>query len=304
MARARTRIVKVLTISHRCIWSNKISPFTFRDNSQRGESLDRLKVFQVSKNTAIEENSELYQSKSKQEMKKSSSCSSFSSSWSSSSLSSFFSSSSESKRATDSIGKQRVSSIWIHTPLGDILILIGALPLYLLPSFLYQSDFLPLVTFFVLLHFPGTSASHWISVAVAVFAYWKSDLLVVYPFPSLLPVFSFIPAFPTYHHRIYQLFPSFTSSVRENHHQDINWEHRAWKHLIWPRCFSCNELSLKPPCLLLLVPGGERQEMICFHWRSWGCDVLLASGLRCGSTTITLHLEVSCQIKLQSLKTC
>ncbi|XP_011353319.1 cation channel sperm-associated protein 2 [Pteropus vampyrus] len=74
------------------------------DTSQQAESLDRSEVFQVSKSAVIEENSGIYQSKSKPKMKKSSSFSSFSSSSSSSSLSSFFSSSSESRRA-DSIGQ-------------------------------------------------------------------------------------------------------------------------------------------------------------------------------------------------------
>lgn len=102
-----------LVILCRCIWSNDISLFTYRDAGQRRRASDLTEASkQESKQSATRKGSEASKSITKSLSKRGKTTSSFSSSSSSSSCSSISSS-----RYYDPIGKQKVSSSWIQTPL-------------------------------------------------------------------------------------------------------------------------------------------------------------------------------------------
>lgn len=177
--------MKELAISHKCIWRNKISSFTYRDASQQRKSSDLPKAFEEeSKHSADEERSrasDLKRKKSLSKRKKSSSSSSSSYSSSSSSSSSFSSSSSDS-RYLASIGKpsffhlnsdssRRYSNLNRSSPTTSTS--------RFSPPVWFSGLTCLLCAFF---HFPCTSASLWVCVAVAVFAYCKKWSLGDIPF--------------------------------------------------------------------------------------------------------------------------
>ena len=182
-----------LVISCGCVWSNEISLFTYRDASQQGRASDLTETSQQeSKQSATKKGSKASKSRTKSLSKRRKSTSSFSSS--SSSFSSC--SSASSSRCYDPIGKQKVSSSCIQTPLFHET----SQNLNRSSPTVYISPFSRPVRCSGLDYFLHTSVILlqflkvwlWLSLFTVKVVSWCYTF-----FPSLLPASSFIPAFST-----------------------------------------------------------------------------------------------------------